>query len=523
MGDTLITRLAGFAAGLDLNEVPATVGERVRLQHLSAAGVLRAVSGTAFAGQLDATTGRRGRAVKATGGTCSAADAARVNSALVSAWGWDDLVFMAPTSAGGVSAAWAHAKGRSVDDLIRATVAANEVAGRLGAALILSRDPLDAFGEVHALAAATAAGLLEGLNEAQLAHAMAISVSACSRTPFGVLAGDGPARGLAVAQSVSRGLEAVTMAKKGMTGPLDALDAADGLLSSGSLIPLRAGFSGLGDAWLSQTLVYKSMPGPIAWQSALQALNEVLARHVKAAGKRLRADQVDRIEISLPGPALALAERAAGRPVSSPWGVPWRLNAAIGVLVADHTLGGRTHDPEVWSAMQERVRQVASKVVVQHDWDLTKQMVQHTLDIWAPLLAGVTASELQEALRMGKGVHGVPARPGGAGVLALLRMRPGKWLEQMRYSSGNLSDVHVDEWQYRLGARVRVGTTRGGSWPEVREIPECSPGWSWEQTRTGVFTKLVGDGGDGEVAATLCAVPGERPADEWVGELLTPA
>ncbi len=523
MPDTLLTRLARFAVDLQSEDLPPGVVERVRLQHLSTAGAIRQLSGTALARELHRCTGRRGPAVKSTGGTGPVRDALRLHSTLAAAWSWEDQLFMGSTSVGGVTAAWALAKGCTVADLVRATAAANEVAGRLGAALLIGPDPADACGEIHALAATTAAGVLEGLDAHTLAHAMALAVAAPSRMPFGVLAGDSPARGMATAQAVVRGLDAVGLAKKGVRGPLDALGAPDGVLDRGAWIPLRAAFTGLGQAWLSQTLAYKQLPAPLIWQAPLQALREVLRRHVKAADKRLRADQVEGIELALPGPSLALAHRASGRPATTPWAVPWRLSAAVGVLVADHDLCGRTQDPEVWAAIQDRVSLVASKVSVAHDWGLTMDLAQHTVDIWAPLLAGVTAAEIQEAARASRSVHGVPRSPGAAGLLALIRTRPSQLLEQIRYGSGNLADARIDEWQYRLGAKVRVHTTRGGTWPEDREIPEASPGWSWDKTRTSVFQKLSGADGDQAAAAALCDTGPAEPADAWVRSLLLPA
>jgi len=519
MAETLLTRLARFACDLQMDDLPAAVVERVRLQHLSAAGALLQVSDTPFAKTVAASTGRRGAAIKATGGSASRRDATRLHSALLSAWGWDDHLFMGPVSAGGTTAAWALAKGRTLTDLITATAAANEVAGRLSAALLIGSGPADAHGEVHALAAATAAGVLEGLDALTLAHAMALAVSEPARIPIDVLAADGPARGLTIAASVDRGFEAVLLAKKGVQGPLDALEAPDGVLEREAWIPLRAAFTGLGQAWLSQTLVYKKLPAVMAWQAPLQAVQEVLARHVKAANKRLRSDQVQRIEISMPGPAYALALRTSGRPATTPWALPWRLTSAVGALVADHALDVRTHDPEIWSSMQERVAEVAAKVEIQHDWNLTLDLARHTVEAWAPLLAGITLPELQEVVRASEARHVLPG-PGVGDLLAIIRTRPDRLYEQVRYASGDLSDARIAEWQFRLSGAVRVHTTRGGAWPEIREIPECSPGWSWSETRRNVFAKWAGEDGDIEAAAALFDAAADRPADDWVRALL---
>jgi 2-methylcitrate dehydratase PrpD len=520
MADTLLRRLARFTAELQRSDLPPTVVERVRLQHLSAAGCVKQLRSTGLAKRLDRTTSSRGRATKITGGHASPRDALRLHSTLISAWGWDDQLFMGPVSAGGVTAAWALAKGHTVDEVLVATAAANEVAGRLGAAMLIGPDPSESMGEVHALAAATAAGKLSGLDETTMAHAMALAVSAPARIPLGVLMGDGPGRGHATAQSVAHGFESVVLAKKGIRGQLDALEAPGGVLDQGAWIPLRAAFSGLGTAWLSQTLAYKQLPAPMVWQAPLQAAREVFRRHLKAADKRLRADQVSAVEIALPGPALALALQAAGRPASTPWALPWRLPSAVGVLLVDHSLDGRTHDPELWASIRDRVGLVASKLTLTHDWDLTMGLAAHTVEIWAPLLAGLTRAELQRALGSFRSMHLQTAGPGAKDLLAIARARPDQLLTRIQYASGDLSDVRMDEWKYCMGAKVRVHTIRGGAWPEEREIPESSPGWSWGQTRSEVFAKHAGEGGDDSASAALLVQAGSEEAGAWVGSLL---
>jgi 2-methylcitrate dehydratase PrpD len=523
MHDTLLTRLARFAVDLQVSDLPPGVLERVRLQHISAAGSVRRLSKTPLAQSIHRTTGKRGRAVKSTGGQSSARDALRLHSTLASAWGWDDQLFMGPTSVGGVSAGWALAKGHTVAELLRATAAANEVAGRLGAAMLFGPDPADACGEIHALSAATVAGLLGGLDASRLAHAMALAVAAPARIPFGVLSGDSPARGMAIAQAVDQGLEAVALAKKGVLGPLDVLEVNDGVLERGAWIPLRAAFTGLGHAWLTQTLCFKEFPAALPYQAPLQAVREVLRRHVKAADKRLRADQIQGIEIVMGAPGYTLFQRAAGRPATTAWSVPFRLSPAVGLLVAEHEVEPGCLDADAWIGMQERVAMVASKVEVRHDWDQTLGLVRHLVDVWSPLLAGVTATDLQAAKQASRVIHGQLPNPGLAGILRIMRSRPNQLLEGIRYASGDLSDARVDEWQMRMGTQVRVHTTRGGTWPENREIPEASPGWSWEQTRQLVFDKYAPDAEDRSQAAALCQVDLSESGDEWVRAMLSPA
>ena len=140
------------------------------------------------------------------------------------------------------------------------------------------------------------------------------------------------------------------------------------------------------------------------------------------------------------------------------------------------------------------------------------------MDVWAPLLAGMTRGELRALWSMAREEGLVAPGLGARELLSLLKIRPDRMLHRMRYSTGQLADVPLREWEVRSGARVRVYTTRGGVWPEVREIPECSPGWSWSQTVQGVVSKHAGEAESGASRALL-EVDASAPALDWVQSL----
>lgn len=63
---------------------------------------------------------------------------------------------------------------------------------------------------------------------------------------------------------------------------------------------LSGALSGLGETWLSEQLQWSSIISLNCWYSALFGLEDIYKRHVKAADKRLRPDQILSIEIELP-------------------------------------------------------------------------------------------------------------------------------------------------------------------------------------------------------------------------------
>ena len=101
----------------------------------------------------------------------SAHAAARVHSARAAWTDRLDHMLGGPTGVGSVTAAWSASKGSSLGDLLTATVVANEVAGRVGAALMLGPHYGAGAGWVYASSAAIASGRLMGLDTEQMGHA----------------------------------------------------------------------------------------------------------------------------------------------------------------------------------------------------------------------------------------------------------------------------------------------------------------------------------------------------------------
>ena len=56
----------------------------------------------------------------------------------------------------------------------------------------------------------------------------------------------------------------------------------------------------LGGTWLMETCVDTEIPSSVHWFSALQAIEDIYTRHIKAADKRLRVEQVISIDVYLP-------------------------------------------------------------------------------------------------------------------------------------------------------------------------------------------------------------------------------
>jgi len=512
---THLQRLAQWAVEVTPADLPADVLERARMQHLALAGA--AAAGVALpSGQaaIKASSARGGARLLPSNRRGTRRDAVRFHVGAVAQLSLEDGLLGGWTGAG-AAASWGWARGATLDDLLAATVVANELGGRLGCALLLSEDPA-ALQAVIALSAAAAAARLQGLDASRTAHAFALALQSPRTMPDRVAFGAGDSRGRVAAASAADGLLAVDAARAGLEGPLDLLDDRGGLLTL-SPLPLRAAFTGLGQTWLSRTLCFKRHPGHALLQVPVQAVAEVLTRHIKAADKRLRKDQVQSVQIKVTAPTLALEARAAGWPGLHPAGLTRSVSRSIGALLTAHEFGPAQLDAGWLEANRDSVARIASGVTLSHDWALTLGQLEHLLTAASPLFTGVTAPELRDWMRGLTRRWGVAlGAPGGRQALEALKLLPGRIQSRLRRESGDLSTLDEDAWRFKNGIDMRLFTIRGGWWPERRELPEGSPGWPWEDTRA-IVRERSGLTEDAFQAAM--ALPGSTDGEAWLATL----
>lgn len=516
---TILQRLARWARDLTPSDIPPSVMLRARLQHLSTAGAVRAVKGRPVAHALARVSRGGGKTPRITGGSSSVREAVRTHAGLASWLSYDDTLFLANASPGGVSAAWAAAEGHTLGEVLCATVVANEIAGRVGASLLLGPAQGPANAVVHAVASAAALGWLQGLDADELAHALALSMSVPATGTWHAALGGGMGRAMLAANPAVAGVDAVAQAQAGVKGSLDLLDARDGLLGALSWAPLRAAFTGLGSAWLTETLAFSLIPANLWHQVPIQSVGEILRRHVKASDKRLRVDQIERIEVSTTAFGWALEQKMADHPGLDPASVPLSLRRSVGALVVAYELGPDQLEPAWLEKNRDDISEVARRVDVSHDWRHTLKLVDHMVDVLSPLLAGVTSAELVQASHLAKASFGLSLpRPGAAELLGVLQSRPDRLLERLKHSSGDLSHARLREFQFQYGSDVKLYTTRGGSWPEQRSLAEGSPGWPWDQTVEAVLAKYAG-ADDPKGGAALMSAETTGAGGEWVHRL----
>ena len=262
--------------------------------------------------------------------------AAFVNGTAAHALGLDD--FHAPTNmhpmAVVVPAALAAAEAADASGpaLLRAVLVGYEMACRLGrtsAAGVVHRrgyHPTSVFG---AVAAAAAAATALGLSAPQQAHAMTISATrAAGLVHFG---SDATTKPLQAGWAASAGVGAASLARRGLEGPADLLEAAGGLLwavageDAYDPAPLFAPLS----RWTIHEVAYKPYAHSTDFHTAVDAAIDLVREH------RIAPQDIEHIDVTFP-PAIAAALAASFEQQRRPAGIreaqrslPFSLGAAL--------------------------------------------------------------------------------------------------------------------------------------------------------------------------------------------------
>jgi hypothetical protein len=352
---TICEEIAEWVTGLRAGDLPASVRERAGLQAMCVAAGRSAGEAAAAPFARVASDGPVGEIYR--------------SAAASIAHDWDDYLFMGHTGHSAVPAAAAFAP--DPERALLAQVAANEVAGRLGAALFLGPHNGQFWASIHCASAAIAASLGLGLDAERTAHALAIGLY---QPPYGMWPGFmGPkSKLLTAAEPAAVGARAALLAADEVTGALDVIEHPRGVLASLSFAPRPTMFGALGRVWLTDTLAYKRLPGCAYLQSVGEA--------ALAAG--VGADQVASVEIEAGWLTCEMEELGRGSDLT-----PIRVNFSATLTTAIALLAGRLTPAELepdWLATNERkIHALAARVTLRHDPALTALTLRGTLEAGA--------------------------------------------------------------------------------------------------------------------------------------------
>lgn len=244
---------------------------------------------------------------------------------------------------------------------------------------------------------------------------------------------------------------------------VEVLEGHGPLASAGRTVNPRV-WDGLGQYWWSFTLSHAVGPGNAEFRPAIEGLDEILVRHQRAADKRLRADQVEGIEVTL-------SSDRWDRGGTGLWRLVEDLPFALAARVVDPDLGPRLPDVRWLEERAERIAALAARVVVNVDPALDQRRRWMEVETLRSIADTTPRRDVARLVASSAQVLG----PLGCGRL----LRAGEWrshlatIERLWRGGQGPDPLAWREWR---PARVVLRTTRGGSWPELRGLPAGSPG-----------------------------------------------
>jgi hypothetical protein len=464
---TVCDDLGRFAAELSLDDVPEPVAERARLQTTAVFAAGKA--------------GKRAAAPFAAHAPDGPVGEVYAGAAASIAHDWDDYLFMGHT---GHSAVWA-ARAFAPDDpdrALAAQIAGNEVAGRLGAALFFGPHNGQFWASIHCGGAAAAAGVALGLDGERLAHALAIALY---QPPYGLFPGFmGPAtKLLTAADPAAQGARAALLAADGVEGALDIIESPRGLLAHFAFVRRPSMLGALGDVWLTDTLAFKPVPGCAYVQAAVEA-----ALRPGVAPADVASIDVDAgfLTISM--------ERLAPPNGLTPAGINFSTARSIAVALIAGRLTHEELDPAWLADHRAEVDEIAARVTVNHDWELTLETLRGTVDAGASI-GDITAGAWLRIARRARELGMVDVLDFGE-LRTLLRdaeARRGIGRLAARRSRDGLGGIDTEAMRLRFPCRLRIHL-RSGRTLEIDGEERGSCGRPLEEQRAVVEEKarLVG-------------------------------
>jgi 2-methylcitrate dehydratase PrpD len=494
---SVLEDVAAWVAGLSYEDIPERVLMLARNQVLSVIGAIHAGAGSEAGKAVTRTVegwGGDGPCAAFPGGHLRPFYSAILqNCSLSMSLDYDDYLFMGHTghSAVLVPFAVAQMRGATSRDLIVAQVAANEVAGRLGASVILGPHNGQMWAHIHLLSAAAAASRVIGLDAGETADAMGIALAEPVFPLFPGFMGPG-SKLLTAAVPALTGTTAAFLAESGMTGSHRILEDPQGFWERFCFLPLPFMFTGLGNAWVTDTIAFKPYPGCAYIDTAADALFEIMEGFEKETGKSIDPDEVQAIDVEACLLTIAMDAMSGGyleRIGLSPTVINFSIPVSLSIALSAGELSGAQFSEEYLAAGREGILKLAGRISLKHDASLTVRFLKSLDDVLdlKSLFAQLELRSLMGARRrLGEHLSSV-GKMGAREALAAWRSLSPKDRSYMRSvftlrnflgaSTGyDLGEKRLDELAMPFGARVTLRLEDGKVLEARRQVPRGAPG-----------------------------------------------
>ncbi len=492
MGSGEATReIAEWSATIRFEDIPDRLHAKSKAQILSVAGAIHAgrhSEGAMSAIEVARSWGGPPEATVFIGGEkLPRHNAIFANTCASVAFDFDDYLCFGHTGHSAVCASFAYGEleGASGRDVLSAITVGNEVGGRLGGALLLGPQNGQMWSYIHLLEGACVTGRFVGLDPGRMANAIGV---AFTQPPYPLMpAFMGPDSKLLIpATTTIDGCRAAELAARGWTGNQSILEDRQGFLRRFNEQNFGWMLSGLGDAWVTDSLCYKVVPGCAYIDTAVDAFTEICKRFEADNGRRPGAGDVEEISVRcglLTSGMEGFAQTYRSGERLEPISINFSVALSFGLMLHAGELGPAYLSHKYLDANREAIESIAGKVHMAHDAAMDER-----------------ASQVGDR--------------GGASVRSLL-------------SAQTLEGQSFEDYVMTFPTEVTLRTTSGAEYIELQDIPLGGAGRPWEETEALVREKFVSNfaGDAGRARAALEAVESLEDADDVrdVAALLKPS
>ena len=367
--------IAEWASSVRYEDIPPRIHERTKAQIASVVAAIHAgrhsegaTSGrevaTSWGGPSEATVFNSGERI-------GRHNAIYANTMASVSFDFDDYLCFGHTGHSAVCASFAYgeAEGASGRDVLASIAVANEVGGRLGGCLLLGPQNGQMWSYIHVLEGACVASRFLGLDAGRTADAIGI---AFTQPPYPLMpAFMGPDSKLLIpATTTVDGCRAAELAARGWSGSHVILEDKEGFLRRYNANAFTWMLSGFGDAWVTDSLCYKIVPGCAYIDTAIDAFTALNREHGP-----FTTDDIDSISVrcgllttGMEGFATSYRSRDRLDPIS----INFSVALSIGLMLHAGELKPEFFSHKYLDANRDAIEAGAAKVSMHYETEMDK-------------------------------------------------------------------------------------------------------------------------------------------------------
>jgi 2-methylcitrate dehydratase PrpD len=325
---------------------------------------------------------------------------------------------------------------------------------------------------IHLLEGACVAGRFLGLDAGRMTNAIGV---AFTQPVYPLMPGFmGPDSKLLIGSSTTvEGARAAELAARGWTGAQNILEDHQGFWRKYNEQNMSWMMSGLGSAWVSDSLTYKIVPGCAYIDTAIDAMREILAQFESKHGRRATPDDVADVHVrcgmfTFGMESFSAMYRSAQR--LAPISINFSVALSFGLIFTSGALAPEFLSHKYLDANRESIESVAAKVRIEQDVEMDRLAAKRAESggfSLRGLLSGAAASKEFGAIakQVRKAMGDRPATQA--------KPEPG---EQ------TLEGVSFEGYKMAFPAEVTLKTTSGEEYQALQDIPLGGSGRPWAQT-----------------------------------------